>query len=324
MPHALDKIKAVIETELQEFEGHFKQAMKSEIGLLNKLTYYIAQTKGKQVRPMFVFLCAKIVGPINELTYNSAALIELLHTASLIHDDVVDDSHKRRQFFSMNALWKNKISVLVGDYFFSKGFLLSLEKKNYQGLHIISNAVKELSEGELLQIEKARKLDIEESVYFEIIRQKTASLIAAACSAGAASTSDSDHAVEQFRKFGEYIGIAFQIKDDLFDYGTDDVGKPLGIDIKEQKMTLPLIHVLEQVDRSKKRWIKNIVKRHHNNKQKVDELIKFVRQNGGLEYATKRMHEYKDKALSILQDFPPSDAREALKELVLFSIERKK
>lgn len=324
MAKALENIKAVIIDELKHFEGHFKQAMKSKIGLLDKITYYIVQSKGKQIRPMFVFLSAKSIATVNDQTYNSASLIELLHTASLVHDDVVDDSYKRRGFFSINALWKNKISVLVGDYFLSKGLLLSLENKNYRGLHIISNAVKEIAEGELLQIEKARKLDIKESIYFDIIRQKTASLIAAACSSGVASVTNDDEIIEKFRLFGEYAGIAFQIKDDLFDYGTSDVGKPLGIDIKEQKMTLPLIHVLEKSTSSKKRWAKRIVKRYNKDKAKVNELIQYVKDQGGLDYARERMHEYKDKAIAIIDELPQNEASLALKELVNYSILRKK
>lgn len=324
MSKALDNIKSVIQSELDQFDKHFKHAMKSNVGLLEKITYYIVQSKGKQIRPMFVFLSAKSIGEINDTTYNSASLIELLHTASLVHDDVVDESYKRRGFFSINALWKNKISVLVGDYFLSKGLLLSLDNKNYRGLHIISNAVREIAEGELMQIEKARKLDIEEKVYFEIIRQKTASLIAAACSAGVASVTEDSEVVEQFRLFGEYAGIAFQIKDDLFDYGTTDVGKPLGIDIKEQKMTLPLIHVLEKSNRTQKRWAKNIVKRHHKDKQKVNELIQYVKDQGGLEYATAKMHTYKNMALDILKTIPQNDSTIALEQLVAYSIDRKK
>jgi octaprenyl-diphosphate synthase len=324
MPQELDQVRAVIEDELKIFDVHFKEAMKSNVGLLDRITYYIAQTKGKQVRPMFVLLCAKTVSEVSQLTYNSASLIELLHTASLVHDDVVDDSNQRRGFFSINALWKNKISVLVGDFFFSKGFLLALEEKNYTGLHIISKAVKELSEGEILQIEKARKLDIEEDVYFDIIRQKTASLIGAACSAGAASVTEDEEIINRFWKLGENIGIAFQIKDDLFDYGTDDIGKPLGIDIKEQKMTLPLIYVMNKSSNAKKRWMKSIVKRHNTNKKKVNELIDYVKKNGGMEYATTKMHEYKEKAISILHEFQDNEARRALEKLIVFSIERKK
>lgn len=324
MPQELEQVRAVIEDELKVFDVHFKEAMKSNVGLLDRITYYIAQTKGKQVRPMFVFLCAKTISEVSQLTYNSASLIELLHTASLVHDDVVDDSNQRRGFFSINALWKNKISVLVGDFFFSKGFLLALDEKNYKGLHIISKAVKELSEGEILQIEKARKLDIEEDVYFDIIRQKTASLIGAACSAGAASVTEDEKIIDRFWKLGENIGIAFQIKDDLFDYGTDDIGKPLGIDIKEKKMTLPLIHVMNKSDWAKRRWIKSILKRHNTNKKKVNELIDYVKQNGGMEYATQKMHEYKEKAISILHEFQDNEARRALEKLILFSIERKK
>ncbi|HMZ93571.1 MAG TPA: polyprenyl synthetase family protein, partial [Chitinophagales bacterium] len=269
MSNSVDNIKLPIEDELKIFEKKFRDVMRSHVALLDKVNYYIYQRKGKQVRPMFVFLAAKIVGEVNENTYVGASLIELLHTATLVHDDVVDDAYERRGFFSVNALWKNKIAVLVGDYFLSKGLLYALETKNYNLLHITSDAVKRMSEGELLQMEKARKLDIEEEIYFEIIKNKTASLIAAACKVGAASVTQDEALINKMHKIGELIGIAFQIKDDLFDYGEADIGKPRGIDIKERKMTLPLIYTLQHSDKATKKWIINTVKNHNEDKQKV-------------------------------------------------------
>ncbi|HNI02629.1 MAG TPA: polyprenyl synthetase family protein [Chitinophagales bacterium] len=268
MSNSVDNIKLPIEDELKIFEKKFRDVMRSHVALLDKVNYYIYQRKGKQVRPMFVFLAAKIVGEVNENTYVGASLIELLHTATLVHDDVVDDAYERRGFFSVNALWKNKIAVLVGDYFLSKGLLYALETKNYNLLHITSDAVKRMSEGELLQMEKARKLDIEEEIYFEIIKNKTASLIAAACKVGAASVTQDEALINKMHKIGELIGIAFQIKDDLFDYGEADIGKPRGIDIKERKMTLPLIYTLQHSDKATKKWIINTVKNHNEDKQK--------------------------------------------------------
>ncbi|MCB0512115.1 MAG: polyprenyl synthetase family protein, partial [Bacteroidetes bacterium] len=276
MSNSVDNIKLPIEDELKIFEKKFRDVMRSHVALLDKVNYYIYQRKGKQVRPMFVFLAAKIVGEVNENTYVGASLIELLHTATLVHDDVVDDAYERRGFFSVNALWKNKIAVLVGDYFLSKGLLYALETKNYNLLHITSDAVKRMSEGELLQMEKARKLDIEEEIYFEIIKNKTASLIAAACKVGAASVTQDEALINKMHKIGELIGIAFQIKDDLFDYGEADIGKPRGIDIKERKMTLPLIYTLQHSDKATKKWIINTVKNHNEDKQKVNELIKYI------------------------------------------------
>ena len=278
------------------------------------------------MRPMFVFLTAKILngGTVAERTYTGASIIELIHTASLVHDDVVDESHKRRGFFSINALWKNKIAVLVGDYLFSKGLLVSLERSDYDLLQIISNSVKSMSEGELLQIEKARLLDITEEVYYDIIRQKTATLIAACCSMGAASVKPDSEEVEIFRRFGELCGMAFQIKDDLFDYGTERIGKPTGIDIKEQKMTLPLIYALNQSDTSKRKWLINSIKNHNKNKKRVKEVIAYVKEKGGLEYAVSKMIQFKDEALDILNNYPDSDYKSALTLMVNYVVERKK
>jgi octaprenyl-diphosphate synthase len=320
----LASIKDPIAEDLVRFEKHFRQSMKSNVPLLDKITYYIVQRKGKQVRPVFVFLSAKIWGDVNPSTYNAASLIELLHTATLVHDDVVDDSNERRGFFSINALWKNKIAVLVGDYLLSKGLLLALDNDEFDILKIVSNAVKEMSEGELLQIEKARKLDIDESVYYDIIRQKTASLIASACGAGTASVTDDRSTIQMMKEFGETIGIAFQIKDDLFDYGTASIGKPRGIDIKEKKMTLPLIYALSQSDKSEKRHIIQSIKKHSTKPKVIKEVIQFVIDKGGLEYAEAAMLNYKNKALTTLDTFPPSDAKEAMRDLVNFVIDRKK
>ena len=324
MVKSLDSIKQPIEHELKEFESHFRRSMHSNVSLLDRITYYIVRRKGKQVRPMFVFLSAKLCGEVNPSSYVAASLVELLHTATLVHDDVVDDSYERRGFFSINALWKNKIAVLVGDYLLSRGLLLALQNKEFQILEIVSGAVKDMSEGELLQMEKARRLDIEESVYFEIIRGKTASLIAAACSAGASSTTTDPVLVERMRQFGEKIGIAFQIRDDLFDFGTDDVGKPLGIDIKEKKMTLPLIYALNLAGRADKRRVLNIVRRHNENKEKVAEVIEFVRASGGLEYARQVMHEYRESAFELLHEFPEGPVRHALEQLVVFVTDRQR
>lgn len=321
----LDQIKAPIAAEMDSFESHFRDSMKSNVALLDKITHYIVKRKGKQMRPMFVFLSAGMCGGINESTFRAATLIELLHTATLVHDDVVDDSNERRGFFSVNALWKNKIAVLVGDYLLSRGLLLSVENKEHRLLGIVSNSVREMSEGELLQIEKARKLDIDEAVYFEIIRQKTASLIASCCSCGAASVSDDDTVAEKMRLFGEYVGIAFQIKDDLFDYElANETGKPSGIDIKEKKMTLPLIYSLNKSTNSEKRHIINIVKNHNTDIKKVAELIEFVKQKGGITYAEQKMQEYQNNALKMLNDFSESTFKTSLAELVKFATRRKK
>jgi octaprenyl-diphosphate synthase len=322
LSNKVDNLKAPIETELELFEQKFRDVMRSHVSLLDKVNYYIYQRKGKQVRPMFIFLAAKMCGQVTEATYIGASLVELLHTATLVHDDVVDDSYERRGFFSVNALWKNKIAVLVGDYFLSKGLLLALDTKNYNLLHITSTAVKRMSEGELLQMEKARKLDIDESIYFEIIRNKTASLIAAACEVGAASTTDDAELIEKMRQIGEYIGISFQIKDDLFDYGEADIGKPRGIDIKERKMTLPLIYTLNNATSAEKKWIINIVKNHNEDRPKVDELIKFIKAKGGIKYTEDMMYEYKHRAFDIIKTIENSEAKTGLIDLVNYITER--
>ena len=318
-------IKEPIEREMELFEKKFHESMASQVPLLNRITYYIVNRKGKQMRPMFVFLTAKLLndGEVNERTYRGASVIELIHTASLVHDDVVDDSYKRRGFFSINALWKNKIAVLVGDFLLARGMLLSVDNGDFDLLRIISVAMREISEGELLQIEKARRLDITEDVYYEIIRQKTATLIAACCSLGACSVRpDSEH-VETFRKFGERCGMAFQIKDDLFDYGEDRIGKPTGIDIKEQKMTLPLIYALNQAEPEDRKWLINSVKNYNKNRRRVKEVIAYVKASGGLEYAESKMLEFKNQALEILASYPRSDYREALELMVNYVVDRK-
>ena len=308
------------------FETKFRDSMVSKVALLNRITYYIVNRKGKQMRPMFVFLTAKLLnhGEVNERTYRGASVIELIHTATLVHDDVVDESDKRRGFFSINALWKNKIAVLVGDYLLSKGLLLSIDNGDFDLLRIISVAVREMSEGELLQIEKARRLDITEEVYYDIIRQKTATLIAACCSLGACSVKPDSTDVETFRKFGELCGMAFQIKDDLFDYGEQKIGKPTGIDIKEQKMTLPLIYALNNCSKKEKGWLINSVKNHNKNKERVKEVIAFVKEVGGLDYAVAKMLQFKDEALSLLHQYPKSDYRDSLELMVNYVVERKK
>ena len=319
-------IKLPIEYEMELFEKKFLLSMYSKVSLLNRITHYVVNRKGKQMRPMFVFLIAKMSnkGEVNDRTYRGASVIELIHTATLVHDDVVDGSNKRRGFFSINALWKNKIAVLVGDFLLSKGLLLSIDNNDFDLLKIISVAVREMSEGELLQIEKARKLDITEEVYYEIIRKKTATLIAACCAMGAQSVMATKEEVEVMREFGEYIGMAFQIKDDLFDYGTEKIGKPTGIDIKEQKMTLPLIHVLNNCSDKKKRWIINSIKNHNTDKVRVKELIQFVKSKGGLEYAVSVMKQYQSKALAILQQYPDSTYKNSLELMVNYVIDRKK
>ena len=322
MSKSINDIQRPIDQELKQFESHFREAMRSPAPLLDRITYYIVRRKGKQVRPMFVFLSAKLCGEISSKTYSAASLVELLHTATLVHDDVVDDAYERRGFFSINALWKNKVAVLVGDYLFSQGMLLALKNKAYRLLEIVSDAVKAMSEGELLQIEKARRLDIEEPIYYEIIRQKTASLIASACSAGAASVTDDEQVIETMRLFGEKIGIAFQIRDDLFDFGDEDVGKPLGIDIKEKKMTLPLIYALRQAPASKRRHIIGLIRRHSEDPAKVREVIEFVKSSGGLEYGQQAMLRYRKEAFAILHGFPHSEARQSLEDLVVFVTER--
>lgn len=311
---------------MELFEQKFRLSMSSKVALLNRITHYIVNRKGKQMRPMFVFLVAKMInhGEVSERTYRGASVIELIHTATLVHDDVVDDSNRRRGFFSVNALWKNKIAVLIGDFLLSKGLLLSIDNNDFDLLKIISVAVREMSEGELLQIEKARRLDITEEVYYEIIRQKTATLIAACCSLGAASVKPNSPEVEQMRRFGELIGMAFQIKDDLFDYGDDQIGKPTGIDIKEQKMTLPLIHVLNKAPKKEKAWLINSVKNHNKNKSRVKEVITYVKTEGGLDYAVSKMKGFQMEALEILSQYPDSEFKNSLELMVNYVIDRKK
>ncbi|WKZ61703.1 MAG: polyprenyl synthetase family protein [Cyclobacteriaceae bacterium] len=320
----LEDIKAPIVREMDEFEQKFRDSMKTRVMLLDRIMNYIVKRKGKQMRPMFVFLSAGTCGLINDSTYRGAALIELLHTATLVHDDVVDDANYRRGFFSINALWKNKVAVLVGDFLLSKGLLLSVENKDYHLLNIVSNAVREMSEGELMQMEKARRLDITEDVYYQIIRQKTASLIASCCSVGASSVGATEDAVQTMRLFGEKIGMAFQIKDDLFDYGEAEIGKPLGIDIKEKKMTLPLIYALSKAGWLEKRRIISIVRNESEKPKKVNEVIAFVKKSGGIEYANAVMEKYHQEALQLLNIFPESDYKKSLIQLVQFTIERSK
>lgn len=318
----LDDIKAPIAREMEAFELKFRDSMKTRILLLDRVMNYIVKRKGKQMRPMFVFLSAGACGGITEPTYRGAALIELLHTATLVHDDVVDDANYRRGFFSINALWKNKVAVLVGDFLLSKGLILSIENKDFNLLSIVSKAVKEMSEGELLQMEKARQLDITEEVYFQIIRQKTASLIASCCAVGASSSGASDEVIETLRAFGEKIGMAFQIKDDLFDFGDDEIGKPVGIDIKEKKMTLPLIYALSKASWLEKRRIIRIVKNESEKPKKVREVIEFVKASGGIEYAQGTMNTFHQEALMLLNTLPESNYRTSLHQLVEFTIER--
>ncbi len=320
----LKQIQVPIEAEMAEFEQKFRGLMKSKVKLLDHIMNYIVKRKGKQMRPMFVFLTAGITGGINESTHRGAALIELLHTATLVHDDVVDDSNYRRGFFSVNALWKNKIAVLVGDYLLSRGLLLSVDNEDFHLLKIVSNTVKEMSEGELLQIAKARKLDITEDVYYQIIRQKTASLIASCCAVGASSNQNDPALIDKMRTFGEKVGMAFQIKDDLFDYGEDEIGKPVGIDIKEKKMTLPLIFALNQSDWLEKRRIISMIRNKSDDKKAVNEVIQYVKQSGGLEYAKTVMNRFYGEALDILKSFPDSDYKTSLANLVSYTIERKK
>ncbi len=319
------QIKQPILIEMELFEKKFYESMTSKVALLNRITYYIVNRKGKQMRPMFVFLTAKMLnnGVVNERTYRGASVIELIHTATLVHDDVVDDSNRRRGFFSINALWKNKIAVLVGDYLLSKGLLLSIDNGDFDLLKIISVAVREMSEGELLQIEKARRLDIVEDIYYEIIRKKTATLIASCCALGAKSVIEDETQVETMRKFGELIGMAFQIKDDLFDYTEDAIGKPTGIDIKEQKMTLPLIYVINNCSAKEKSWLINSIKNYNKDKKRVKEVIAFVKNNNGLHYAEEKMIAFQQEALQLLQKFPDSEYKNSLTLMVNYVIERK-
>ncbi|KQM43910.1 polyprenyl synthetase family protein [Chryseobacterium sp. Leaf201] len=324
MANTVEEIKRPINEEMKLFEQKFYESMQSKVPLLDKVTRFIVTTKGKQMRPMFVFLCAKLVGEVNEKTYRGASMIELIHTATLVHDDVVDESFKRRNFFSINALWKNKIAVLVGDFLLSKAVLLSTDHKDYDLLAVISRTIREMSEGELLQLEKARKLDITEDVYYEIIRQKTATLIAACCEIGVLSNNADENLAKKMMDFGTYTGMAFQIKDDLFDYLTSNViGKPVGIDIKEQKMTLPLIHTLKIAGEKDRKYYFNTIKRYNNDQKRVKELISFVKTSGGLDYAITVMKNFQQKAKDILDEFPDSEPKKSLQIMLDYVIERK-
>ena len=324
MKTSLKQIQSPIQTDLKEFESHFRDSMKSNVALLDKIMYYIVQRKGKQMRPMLVFLTAQLHGEINKNTHLAASMIELLHTATLVHDDIVDDADKRRGFFSVSALWKNKIAVLVGDYLLSKGLLLALENNQFYQLKLLSRSVKMVIEGELLQQEKARRLDIKEEVYYDIINRKTASLLAASCAVGASTTTEDSKLIERMELFGEKIGMAFQIKDDLFDFGDKDIGKPVGIDIKEKKMTLPLIYALQNANISDRKKYIRYVSKSEKNKKYVTEVVAFVKASGGLEYATQKMFEFQQEAFDILDEFPNSETKASLKMLIEYVTMRSK
>jgi octaprenyl-diphosphate synthase len=318
----MELYRKLIADELRIFEGKFKEAVASKHSLLDTIMRYVVKRKGKQLRPIFVFLSARMFGPINETTYRAASLVELLHTATLVHDDIVDDSDKRRGFFSINALWKNKIAVLVGDYLLSKGLLLSLGNQDYRILEIFTESIREMSEGELLQLEKSRKLNLDEATYFEIIKNKTASLLASCCAAGAASTTNNEELITRFKTFGEKAGIAFQIKDDLFDYGSADIGKPTGNDIKEKKLTLPLIYTLNTISPGTRRDFIYTLKNNNKDKKKINSILQTVKETGGIAYATEIMERYKKEALDILYGFPKTEVRDALEDLVCFTTKR--
>jgi octaprenyl-diphosphate synthase len=321
----VEDIKEPVKEEMALFEKKFKAAMKSDVALLDKITHYIIKRKGKQLRPLFVFLSAKMLGAVNEGTYIAASLIELLHTATLVHDDVIDDASERRGFLSINALWKNKIAVLVGDFLLSQGLLLTTSKNRIDLLHIVSKAVKAMSEGELLQMEKSRKMDITENIYYKIIKQKTASLVAACCGTGACSVTDDKKIIAAMENVGIYVGMAFQIKDDIFDYGfSNNIGKPTGIDIKERKLTLPLIHVMNKVNKKQKRLIINTIKKENQDPKKIKEIVSMVIEEGGISYAENKMHHYKNLALKELENFPESSSKKAFIGLINYSINRKK
>lgn len=321
--NSIDSIQQLIKEELSVFEDKFRGSVQSKVPLLDRIMQYIIKRKGKQVRPMFVFLSARLFGQVNDATYRAAALVELLHTATLVHDDVVDESYERRGFFSINALWKNKVAVLVGDYLLSKGLLLSLNNNDFEILKILSDAVKKMSEGELLQIERSRSLNLSEEVYFEIIRNKTASLLASSCGAGAWSTTNDEQITKTMQSFGEKAGIAFQIKDDLFDYGSVAIGKPTGNDIKEKKLTLPIIYTLNNVSASKKKELIYILKNENRQKKYIQQVIEEVHRSGGIAYAEEKMLSYRDEALTILNQFPDSSIRNGLEQLVRFTTDRK-
>jgi octaprenyl-diphosphate synthase len=320
---SIEKIQNPIKGEISKFEEIFKGSMKSKVPLLNIITNYLLRRKGKQMRPMFVFLSAKLNGEITEATYTAAALIELLHTATLIHDDVVDESYERRGFFSINALWRSKIAVLMGDYLLAKGLLLSVEHKAYDLLEIVSEAVREMSEGELLQIQRSRTMNITRDQYFEIIRKKTATLISACAACGAKSVGESPETVDKMKQFGEYVGISFQLKDDLFDYQAKSlIGKPTGNDIKNKKLTLPLIYALEHSSNAEKKHILRTINKHNKNSEKVKTVVDFVVSKGGLDFASKTMYEYKNKAIDLLSGYPESESKSSLIDLVNYTIER--
>lgn len=318
----MQEAQKILQEELRVFEKEFREAVKSDVPLLDRIMRYIVKRKGKQLRPMFVLLSARLLGPVNSVTYRAASLVELLHTASLVHDDVVDESYERRNFFSTYALWKSKISVLVGDYLLAKGMLLSLDNNDHKILQILSLAVRKMSESELLQLERSRSLKLDEATYFEIISGKTASLLAAACSAGAYSTSSSEGIAETMRQFGEKVGIAFQIKDDLFDYGNEKIGKPTGNDIKEKKMTLPLIYTLQNCNGPTRKKIQYILKNEFKNKERIEEVIQVVKDSGGIRYAENKMLAFRDEALGLLQEFKDKEVRSAMEELVRFTTDR--
>ena len=320
----IERIKLHIKDEMELFESKFSKSMNSSVSLLNRITHYVVNRKGKQIRPMFVFLTAKMLsnGKINEKVFRAASVIELIHTATLVHDDIVDSSNVRRGFFSLNALWKNKIAVLVGDFLLSKGMLLCIDNNDFDLLKIISKSVKDMSQGELLQIEKARRLDIDEQTYFEIINKKTASLISSCCALGAAASNVSENKIDELASFGQKIGIAFQLKDDLFDYGNKKIGKPIGIDLREKKLTLPLIFTLNNSSKSKKRWLINCIKNHSNNKKVIQEMIEHVKETGGIEYTLSKLKEFQIDALKDISKFPENQYRESLICLVNYVIDR--
>ena len=321
---AEELIKSPIKKEMELFEKKFSNLMISNVSLLNRITHYVVNRKGKQMRPMFVFLSSKLISSevSSEKVYRAASIIELIHTATLIHDDVIDSSNMRRGFFSLNALWKNKIAVLVGDFLLSKGMLLCIDNNDFDLLKIISNSVKDMSEGELLQIEKARKLDIDEQTYFDIITKKTASLIASCCALGAAASNGSSEKIEFFRKLGEKVGIAFQLKDDLFDYGSKKIGKPIGVDLKEKKLTLPIIYAINNSSKLKKRWLMNSIKNHNKDSKVIKEVIDYVKDTGGIEYTTSKLMSYHQSALSDLKKLDDSEYKKSLKKLINYVIER--
>ena len=320
----IERIKLHIKDEMELFESKFSKSMNSSVSLLNRITHYVVNRKGKQIRPMFVFLTAKMLsnGKVNEKVFRAASVIELIHTATLVHDDIVDSSNVRRGFFSLNALWKNKIAVLVGDFLLSKGMLLCIDNNDFDLLKIISKSVKDMSQGELLQIEKARRLDIDEQTYFEIIKKKTASLISSCCALGAAASNVSENKIDELASFGQKIGIAFQLKDDLFDYGNKKIGKPIGIDLREKKLTLPLIFTLNNSSKSKKRWLINCIKNHSNNKKVIQEMIEHVKETGGIEYTLSKLKEFQSDALKDISKFPENQYRESLICLVNYVIDR--